>query len=126
MGQDRSLRAFLVHLSAFVTIVAVLAALNLYANPQKLWFVWVLAGWGIGVAAHGLALLFKRSALGVALSRDETRRGFLIHFFVFIAVNALLLAINLLYTPDFSWFLFPLLGWGIGLLAHGIAIFRRR
>jgi predicted membrane channel-forming protein YqfA (hemolysin III family) len=126
MGKDRQLRAFKIHLSAFALIVAALAAFNLYSNPQKPWFVWVLAGWGIGVAAHGLALLLKRTALGGAIFVDEKVRGFVIHLFVFVGVNALLVVVNLRYTPDFSWFLFPLPGWGVGLLAHGIAVFRRR
>jgi hypothetical protein len=123
---DRPLRAFVVHLSTFTVIVAALAALNLYSNPQKIWFIWVFASWGIGLAAHGFAILMKRKTLGGSLAADEKARGFLIHLFVYIAVNAMLFAVNLLYTPDFYWFLFPLFGWGVGLLAHGIAVFRRR
>ena len=61
MGQDRAMRAFVIHLGAFIVVVALLAALNLYRNPQHLWFVWVLIGWGVGVAAHALVLLLKRS-----------------------------------------------------------------
>jgi hypothetical protein len=125
MRKDRALRAFGIHLSIFVVIVAALAALNLYRNPQKIWFVWVLSGWGIGVAAHDLALLLKRAAPSGSFLADRKKRGLLIHLFVYLSVNALLVAVNLRYTPDFYWFLFPLLGWGNGILAHAIAIFRR-
>ena len=59
MGRDRAIRAFLIHLGVFAVVIALLAALNLYRNPQHLWFVWVLIGWGSGVAAHGLVVLLK-------------------------------------------------------------------
>lgn len=125
MKKDGALRAFAIHLSIFVMIVAALAALNLYRDPQKIWFVWVLAGWGIGVAAHDLALLLKRAAPSGSFLADRKKRGLIVHLFVYLAVNALIVAINLRYTPQFHWFLFPLLGWGIGLFAHAIAAFRR-
>jgi uncharacterized membrane protein len=54
------------------------------------------------------------------------RRGFLIHLAVYVAVNTLLVGINLATTPDTLWFPWPLAGWGVGLLAHaGIVLARR-
>jgi uncharacterized membrane protein HdeD (DUF308 family) len=61
MPQDRAMRAFVIHLGIFVLVVGLLAAINLYRNPDRLWFIWVLLGWGIGVAAHGLVILLKRT-----------------------------------------------------------------
>lgn len=49
------------------------------------------------------------------------RRGFLIHLTAYAVVNAGLIAINLLTTPDRLWFHWPLMGWGVGVLAHGMA-----
>jgi len=49
-------------------------------------------------------------------------RGFYIHLSIYLLVNALLLAIDLATTPDHLWFYWPLLGWGIGILAHGLAV----
>jgi hypothetical protein len=40
-------------------------------------------------------------------------------------VNALLIAINLLSSPGYYWFLFPLIGWGLLLAAHAYAAFYR-
>jgi hypothetical protein len=40
---------------------------------------------------------------------------------VYVLVNLLLVGINLL-TPGRLWFYWPLLGWGIGLLAHFVAV----
>jgi uncharacterized membrane protein len=50
-------------------------------------------------------------------------RGFQIHLAAYVAVNLLLIAINLLTTPTVLWFFWPLLGWGIGILAHGAAVY---
>jgi hypothetical protein len=51
------------------------------------------------------------------------RIGFSIHLAVFILVNALLIFINLAYSPGRLWVKWPLLGWGIGILFHGLAVF---
>lgn len=48
------------------------------------------------------------------------RRGFLYHFVPFVLVNLFLATINFLTWNDFPWFLFPLLGWAIGLGSHAI------
>lgn len=48
--------------------------------------------------------------------------GFFFHFSAYVLVNAILIAVNLLLTPDKLWFYWPLLGWGIGILAHGLAV----
>ena len=47
------------------------------------------------------------------------RRGFLYHLVPFILVNVFLAAINFV-TGGPPWFLFPLLGWFIGLGSHAI------
>jgi hypothetical protein len=51
------------------------------------------------------------------------RIGFSIHLAVFILVNALLVFINLAFSPGRLWVKWPLLGWGIGILFHGLAVF---
>jgi predicted membrane channel-forming protein YqfA (hemolysin III family) len=125
MPQDRAMRAFVIHLGIFVLVVGLLAAINLYRNPDHLWFIWVLLGWGIGVAAHGLVILLKRTKRREAIFSDQRKRGFFVHLFVYVAVNALLIAINLLYSPGYYWFLIPLIGWGLLLLAHAYVTFYR-
>ncbi len=40
------------------------------------------------------------------------------HAFVYLAVNALLFAVNFLTTPGQWWVLFPVFFWGLGLLLH--------
>lgn len=51
------------------------------------------------------------------------RRAFAIHLIAFLLVNALLIAINLATSSGHLWFQWPLLGWGIGIVAHGFVTF---
>ena len=49
--------------------------------------------------------------------------GLYIHATVYVAVNVLLITINLSTATGPLWFQWPLLGWGIGLLAHAALAF---
>ncbi len=51
-------------------------------------------------------------------------REFKIHFAIYVAVNALLIALNLWATPGKIWAIWPLLGWGIGIAAHAFGVLR--
>ena len=51
-------------------------------------------------------------------------KGFYIHLCVFVLVMALLLAINAATGPQW-WVQWPLLGWGIGIVAHAATVFGR-
>ena len=52
------------------------------------------------------------------------KRGFLIHLTVYIVVNILLVLIWTFVTGrGFPWFIFPLCGWGIGILFHYLGTF---
>jgi len=53
----------------------------------------------------------------------ERKVGFYIHLAVYLVVNAGLILFNLLAVPGKVWAVWPLLGWGIGLLFHGLAVF---
>jgi len=55
---------------------------------------------------------------------EEEKRGFLIHLTVYVLVNAMLIVINLLHSPEDIWFFYPLIGWGIGLTAHYLGAVR--
>ena len=51
-------------------------------------------------------------------------KGFYIHLAVFALVMALLFVINLA-TGSVWWVQWPLIGWGAGVAAHGLAVFGR-
>ena len=48
--------------------------------------------------------------------------GFYIHLTVFIVVNAVLFIIDAMSGTGW-WVPWPILGWGIGVIAHGLAVF---
>jgi len=52
------------------------------------------------------------------IRKEELRRGFFVHLAAYVIVNLLLIAVNLIYYPKVIWFLYPLIGWGIGILMH--------
>ena len=47
---------FLVHLTVYVLVNLGLAAINLVGGGGR-WSLWPLAGWGLGLAIHGLVTL---------------------------------------------------------------------
>ena len=42
------------HLALYLVVNLSLLALNLVVTPATLWFYWAAAGWGLGIAAHGV------------------------------------------------------------------------
>ena len=58
-----------------------------------------------------------------AKRRVEAKLGFYIHLAVYVAVNILLVVLNLVFSPGYLWFLWPLGGWGIGLAFHALAVY---
>ncbi len=58
-----------------------------------------------------------------AKSAARAKMAFYVHLAVYLVVNALLIAINLLTSAGHVWFQWPLLGWGIGVLVHAIVAF---
>lgn len=45
---------------------------------------------------------------------------FRIHLVVYFAVNILLALINIFLTPEYLWVIWPIMGWGLGIIIHGI------
>lgn len=68
----------------------------------------------------------KPDAYKRAKKRAEAKIGFYIHLAVYVVVNVLLLVINLTASPQYLWFKWPLMGWGIGLFFHGMSVFSGR
>ncbi len=58
--------------------------------------------------------------------RVHAEKGFYIHALVYVLVNAGLFVMNmvsLMFVPGVLWFWWGLLGWGVGLAAHGLSVF---
>ncbi len=58
-----------------------------------------------------------------AKRRVGLKLGFMWHFAVFAMVMLALVAINLNYTPNTLWVVWPLGGWGAGVILHAFAVF---
>lgn len=67
----------------------------------------------------------------VTLAADEERamqrvrdiKGFYGHLRSYLTVIAMLFVINLLTDASYIWAIWPALGWGIGILNHGLSVF---
>lgn len=58
-----------------------------------------------------------------AKKRVEEIKGFYGNLIAYIVVNTGLIILNLMTSPGHLWFYWPLLGWGIGLVLHGLKVF---
>jgi len=58
-----------------------------------------------------------------AKERVEEKVGFLSHLAVYIVINAFLLFLDYRDNKSIDWAYWPLIGWGIGLVFHGLNVF---
>jgi hypothetical protein len=79
---------------------------------------------GAATEATRLTTEENRQRLEDAKRRVAALKGFYIHLIVFMAVNLGLTVLNIA-TGDDWWVQWVWLGWGIGVLAHAIAVFGR-
>jgi len=56
----------------------------------------------------------------LAHRRARAKMGWFLHAAVYLAVNAGLVVLSL--ASGRHWAVYPLLGWGLGLLFHGLAV----
>lgn len=59
----------------------------------------------------------------LAKKRVQEVKGFYGNLTAYIVVNVFLLIVNLLTSPEHLWFYWPMLGWGIGVVFHGLRVF---
>jgi hypothetical protein len=58
-----------------------------------------------------------------AKKRVEEIKGFYYHLVSYILVNSALAVINLVTSPEYLWFIWPIIGWGVGLVIHAFNVF---
>ena len=58
-----------------------------------------------------------------AQKRVEDLKGFYGNLTSYIIVNTGLMILNLMTSPQHLWFIYPLLGWGIGIALHAMKVF---
>lgn len=101
-----------IHAAIYVCANVALFFLNLL-DMTKIWFVYPLFGWFIGVAMHAIA--YSLYTNGVTSS---AKAGLIYHLTAYVTGMPLLFVINLVTSWTFWWFLIPLFLWLAGLVFH--------
>lgn len=70
----RKLRGFYLHAIKYVVVVLLLAVINLIFTPHKPWVLWVVFGWGIGLASHAFAVFRPDWAFGPQWEKRQVER----------------------------------------------------
>jgi hypothetical protein len=65
----------------------------------------------------------EKSAYLRAQKKMEDIKGFYGNFGSYVAVMAVLAVVNLTTYPEYLWFLYPAIGWGMGVVIHGVAVY---
>ena len=58
-----------------------------------------------------------------AKKKVEARMGFYTHLAVYLMVISLLTILNLTVAGDYFWAMWPMIGWGSGVIVHGLFTF---
>lgn len=59
----------------------------------------------------------------LAKKKVESIKGFYGNLISYVIVNCFLVVINLMTSPQYLWFFWPLLWWGVGVIFHGLKVF---
>lgn len=59
----------------------------------------------------------------LALAHVRKVKSFYVHLTQYLIVIPILAGINLYGYPQYLWFVWPALGWGMGVAAHGLSVF---
>jgi hypothetical protein len=127
MGRIRNpigaIAGFGVHLVVFIIAAMFFFQLNMRNEGSKIWWYWPVLGWGIGIAFHALGTVgtvldmatggvFRRGPIGALGS-------FVTHLFSYITVIGALYLMNTM-SGDNTWWIWPAIGWGIGIVFHAL------
>lgn len=52
------------------------------------------------------------------MKEEGEKRRFVLHLCIFGAISIMFLIVDWVYFPQFSWFLYPIVGWAVGLVIH--------
>lgn len=65
----------------------------------------------------------ERDLYKKAEKRVKQKKGFFVHLSVYISVGIFFFVMNMVTDPYETWFFFPLMPWGVGLLIHYFTTF---
>ncbi len=108
-----------IHLLAFIGVNLGLFILNYMISTVSIsqpWFIYPLAGWSIGIVAHGAYyILYSRGV-------SSRKLGLLLHASIYLIGSPALFVINYFSNFSYWWFLWPAIFWCIGVLFHAIGL----
>lgn len=58
-----------------------------------------------------------------AKKKVNAKKGFFVHFTCYAIFTIFLFTLNMRTSPEFWWSLFPILGWGMGVVGHYTNVF---
>jgi transcriptional regulator with XRE-family HTH domain len=70
----RRLRGFYLHVCQYLLVLAGLLVVNLITTPHRLWVLWVMAGWGVGLLGHALMVFRPSWFLGPQWERQQVEK----------------------------------------------------
>jgi len=64
----------------------------------------------------------EQTEVFLAFRQVRKLRGLYSHIISYVVVMSGIAAINLILMPRVIWFIYPLLGWGIGIISHAVSV----
>jgi hypothetical protein len=58
-GQADPKQEFFRHAVVYVAVMVLLMVIDVLTSPGTIWFIWPLAGWGLGLALHGARVFLR-------------------------------------------------------------------
>ncbi len=111
---------FVVHAVVFSVAAFFFYRLNMETGDQNWWY-WPVLGWGLGLVFHllGTVVAVLKAVTGGAIFLGPGRAilDLFWHVASYVLVIGFLFLVNRL-TGEPTWWYWPALGWGIGLVAH--------
>ncbi|RPH93688.1 MAG: hypothetical protein EHM72_16135 [Calditrichaeota bacterium] len=53
----------------------------------------------------------------------EAKKGFYIHFIIYVIMSGVMYLVWRFTWTGYRWYIWPILGWGVGVLFHFLAVF---
>lgn len=74
LAHVRKVKGFYMHLTQYVLVIALLAAINWFTNREYLWFLWPALGWGVGILSHAAATFNLVPFLGADWEKRQVEK----------------------------------------------------
>jgi len=59
----------------------------------------------------------------LAIKRIKAKNDFIVHLLIYLAINGMLVFTWAFTGAGFFWPIFPIVGWGIGVIAHDYQVY---